>query len=149
MTVQHIMVAFDFSEPSRQALSVARRLQEALGAKVDVVHVHYDPFEGYKHMPQGSLWGTPTQFEAYMTGLRSLLDKAVDDAFGDEAPNVTRTILSGQPPDEILKASKAQGTDLICVGTTGKRAMERALLGSVAEKLVRASHVPVLTVRSG
>ena len=53
------------------------------------------------------------------------------------------------PWEEILATIEAVGADLVIMGTHGRRGVPRLLLGSVAEKIVRTSPVPVLTVRGG
>jgi nucleotide-binding universal stress UspA family protein len=62
---------------------------------------------------------------------------------------LTSHLESGEPASTILKVAGAQGVDLVIVGTHGRTGVRHLLLGSVAEKLVRLSPVPVLTVPSG
>ncbi len=52
------------------------------------------------------------------------------------------------PWEEVLNAAKELNADLIVMGTHGRRGLERALLGSVAEKVVRMARIPVLTVHA-
>ena len=54
---------------------------------------------------------------------------------------------TGQPHDVICEQAKALDVDLIAMGTHGRRALGRWMLGSVAEQVLRESHVPVMTVR--
>jgi nucleotide-binding universal stress UspA family protein len=58
-------------------------------------------------------------------------------------------MLEGNPAREIVEHAKRCGADLVCMGTHGRGGLNRLLLGSVAERVVRASEVPVLTVRVG
>lgn len=60
---------------------------------------------------------------------------------------VTQKIAEGDPAKEILNMSAEMGADLIIMGTHGKKGVDRFLFGSVAEKVVRNSEIPVLTVR--
>jgi len=62
---------------------------------------------------------------------------------------VVTSIAQGVPVREILAYSAAHGIDLVVMGTRGRTGADRAVLGSVAERVVRRSDVPVLTVRSG
>jgi nucleotide-binding universal stress UspA family protein len=62
---------------------------------------------------------------------------------------VTSVLEVGDVYDVILEVAKAQRCDLIVLGTHGRRGLSHALLGSVAEKVVRLSPIPVLTVRPG
>src|SRR5262249_40903543 len=65
---RRILVAFDFSEPAKRALSIARTLQNQLNAKVDVLHVYMDPLEGYPRLPKDSRWGS--QLDAHLSSLK-------------------------------------------------------------------------------
>ena len=58
-------------------------------------------------------------------------------------------IVAGTPFVEIVRTARAEGADLIIIGTHGRGAVAHALLGSVAEKVVRKAPCPVLTVRQG
>lgn len=60
---------------------------------------------------------------------------------------VSSYVLSGEPVDEIILFAQAKGADIIIMGTHGRRGMDRFFFGSVAEKIVRTSPVPVLTIR--
>jgi nucleotide-binding universal stress UspA family protein len=62
---------------------------------------------------------------------------------------VETTVLEGSPSREIVRYAEEQDCDLIVMGTHGRGGIDRLLLGSVAERVVRASEVPVLTVRVG
>ena len=55
-------------------------------------------------------------------------------------------ILKGNPSDELLRYSKEPGTDILVIGSIGRTAISKFLLGSVAEKVVRHSEVPVMIV---
>ena len=55
--------------------------------------------------------------------------------------------LEGKPAEEIVKYAREQGIDLIVIGTQGKRGIERILLGSVAENIIRAAPCKVLVVK--
>jgi len=61
---------------------------------------------------------------------------------------VDRVIIEGRPAEDILKLAGERKTDLIVVGGIGVTGLEKFLLGSVAEKVVRNSKVPVLVVRA-
>jgi nucleotide-binding universal stress UspA family protein len=145
-TPQHLLVATDFSDPSLRAMELASTFRQRLGARVDVVYVHLDPFGDYQQMPRESMWDDSKELEAYLLGLRLLLEKDVAVYFGPGATDVAIHVLRGRPVDKILGLAAEIGADLICVGTTGKNAVERALVGSVAHKLMRTSAIPLLTV---
>jgi len=63
------------------------------------------------------------------------------------ASRVTAETAVGEPAAEILEVARGRGADLIVVGTHGRTGLEHALMGSIAERVVRRAHCPVLTVR--
>jgi len=89
-----------------------------------------------------------------MDGLKKILqldgDKAIrsiEEKAAIKGVNVRKWILEGQPAKEILKLAEEHSFDLIVMGTLGKSGIEKILLGSVADKVIRGSRIPVLTVR--
>jgi len=76
---------------------------------------------------------------------RATLDAAVAK-IRERYPNVDGVLAHGEPWKEILNAAKTHKADLIVMGTHGRRGLSRVFLGSVAERVVRLSPVPVLTV---
>jgi len=86
--------------------------------------------------------------------LRMILRRRGDDATKyieniakKEGLETERWIVDGNPADEILKLAEKESVDLIVMGTLGSSGIERFLLGSVADKVIRSSRIPVLTVR--
>jgi nucleotide-binding universal stress UspA family protein len=67
----------------------------------------------------------------------------------DEQVPVETAVLEGSPSRKIVRYAEREGCDLIAMGTHGRGGIDRLLLGSVAERVVRSSEVPVLTVRVG
>ncbi|ELZ35839.1 universal stress protein [Halorubrum distributum] len=80
---------------------------------------------------------------------RERAKRAVDDAVGALPDDVAveRHVESGVPHAEILDYADAAGVDVIVMGTHGRTGIDRYLIGSIAERVVRQSPVPVLTVR--
>jgi len=72
--------------------------------------------------------------------------EAVETAAGDDVP-VSREVVDGSPSRRIVQYAREQPIDVIVMGTHGRGGLDRLLLGSVAERVVRRSPVPVLTVR--
>ena len=140
MTPTHILLATDFSDPANRASELAKTFREAFGATLHVVHVILKPddkvFGGASHLHD-------KHFAAYEQGLETMLE-GFGRTFGP-GPKVTTKILKGRPEERILAAAHATKANLICVGTTGRGMMERLLMGSTAQALVRDSDVPVLT----
>ncbi len=141
-----LLVAFDFSEPSRRALQLARTLRAGLHAAVDVAHVLADPFAERNDLPTESIWASEKELMAHEERALQDLRQEVEEVFGPEAQAVGCHVVRGTPVPEVLALAEASGADVLLVGTTGKSGVERALLGSVSLALVRRSPVPVITV---
>jgi nucleotide-binding universal stress UspA family protein len=140
---QHILVPTDFSESSRRALDTAVSLALAFGAKLTITHSCEVP--GYAYV---GMMAPPID---YLTPLReageSLLLKTVE-SIRDKVPGATTVLRSGAPWQQTLEVAKEVSADLIVIGTHGRSGLAHAFLGSVAEKVVRMSPIPVLTLRA-
>lgn len=137
---KNILVATDFGEAARHAGDVACELAAKFGARLSLLHV----------------WTVPTP--AYAESITLPFDqiqKAAGEAMEAESTRLRakcgdlRTIvIPGVAWRAIVEAAPEHGFDLIVIGTHGRKGVPRLFLGSVAEKVVRASPVPVLTVHS-
>ena len=72
------------------------------------------------------------------------LQEFVGEHFRTDSPKMQ--VLLGDPAEEILKYAQSEGIDLIIIGTHGRKGLEHIIFGSVAERVVKKSPVPVLTV---
>ncbi|WP_034385951.1 universal stress protein [Deinococcus sp. YIM 77859] len=135
------VVACDGSEPSLRALRHAVKLARAAGAQLDLITVIEEPpvspFVQWAGLDPG-----------YVRGLlerqaREAREAALAVTEGAGVTAHFRT-LRGRPVDVLLAA--AQEADLLVLGTHGYRGMDRVLLGSVAESLLRRAQVPLLVV---
>ena len=70
-----------------------------------------------------------------------------EDEYCRDCPKVVRVVKLGKPAEEILKYIDSAGIDLAIMGTHGRKGLDRALFGSVAERVLRESRVPVLTMK--
>lgn len=139
---EKIMIATDGSEQGRKAIEAGIELAKLTGAKLYAVYVI---------APAGY---SPRDF-GWENSLREFLEAEAKKAvtFVEEAGKVSGikvepVILEGHPADEILEFSEQEGLNLIVMGTLGRTGLERFLLGSVAEKVVRHSKIPVMVVKS-
>ena len=146
MTPRHLMVAFDFSDASRRALELAHFMSVRLRTGLDVVFVHEDPFSALPDAPAASLWATSKERDDHEARIAAHLDAEVAEVFGADAQAVTTRVLRGRVVPTLIRAATDANTDLIVVGTTGKGGITRALMGSVSQKLVQTSPVPVVSV---
>ncbi len=143
---KRILVAHDFSEPANRALALAADLAKALGASLDVVHVHPEVYAGRGEPALGLPWPAPDQEERYLRFLDTELERLVALVVGDDTLQVTRHVVRGDPVKAIEATVAELGADMLCQGSTGKGTVARALLGSVSQLLLRTSKIPVLTV---
>jgi nucleotide-binding universal stress UspA family protein len=136
-----ILVATDFSDSAEQALDYAVALAGKLGASIHVVHAIGVPSLG---VPELGLAVTGTMMESMLKAASSELDKL---ASRRASANIATLIRTGDARDVIDQTAKEIGADLVVMGTHGRRGVSRALLGSVAETVVRTAPCPVLTIR--
>lgn len=146
MRFTKVLVAHDFSEPANRALAFAAEIASKVGASLEVVHVHPDIYDGHGDPALGTPWPSPDQEERYLRFLDEELERVVKAVIGQSAAQVVRHVVRGEPIKRIDALRQEIGADLIAVGSTGKGAVQRALLGSVSQRIVRSSPVPVLTV---
>jgi nucleotide-binding universal stress UspA family protein len=139
---RNILVATDFSGASARALALAIELVAKFEASLALVHVYEIPVYAYPEMGFAPLdLLAPIEETA-----RGELNNALISV-KQKVPKATATLRRGVPWREILSAIDETHADLIILGTHGRRGLSHALLGSVAEKVLRLSPVPVLTVR--
>lgn len=141
MKVQRILVPVDFSEFSENALAYAIELSNLFGATLDVIHVH--PLTVYAAPP---LLPAPTLIGQFREDTERALRQFLDDFGQKHGVEVSGKVVDGAPHVEIVRLSEELGADLIVMGTHGRTGVRHALMGSVAERVVRMASVPVLTV---
>jgi len=138
-----LLVPVDFSDTSNLALDYAVDLAKALNAKVVVMHAYELPVYGF---PDGALVATVEIATRIMNGaqagLAALLEKRKE-----KGVEITSVLRQGVPWDEVHSVAEEVKADLIIIGTHGRGGLARALLGSVAERIIRTSTRPVLTIR--
>jgi nucleotide-binding universal stress UspA family protein len=142
---KRICCPIDFSDASHAAMEVAAHLARKNGASLVLLHAY--PIPGYT-FPDGSVVASPRmmqeladQAEKHLEEWRAEAEKLVGGA------QVRTEKAIGEPAAEILSFAKSSGQELLVLGTHGRTGLEHALMGSVAERVVRKAHCPVLTVR--
>ncbi len=138
---KNILIPTDGSEIAEQAVEHGVRLAKALNAKVYGLYV----------IDISAFAGIPT--EAVWESMRVLLEEEGKKALAsvkklaEELGVDYETIIKeGIPAEEIVNVAKEKNVDLIVMGTAGRTGLDRFLLGSVAEKVVRTSSCPVMVV---
>jgi len=137
-----ILVATDFSDTAEQALDYAIALASKLGARVYLLNAIALPTFGV--VPELGVGPTSTMIDGIVSDNQQALDKLI----AAKAPMKIHTLMrTGDPRDLIVDTAAEVGADLIVMGTHGRRGVTRALLGSVAEGVLRHATCPVLTIR--
>jgi len=147
---EHIMVPLDGSPLSEVALTHAQTLAQKLGAKLLLLRV-------------ANISATIMAATGPDTGLVApdLIDEVIDDQEDDGRTYLERIsqqlktagcdvswqLVEGSPSHAIIETARKNGCDLIAMATHGRSGLERAVMGSVADAVVRDSHLPVLLIR--
>lgn len=142
MTKKKILCPVDFSEGSARAVEKARELSCALSTDVELLHAYQLPVMA---LPDGAVTVSPTFVADMLERAQRELDKHRDE-LSQSGVNVTTKLLEGSPAEVIAERAKELDTPMIVMGTHGRGGFRRFLLGSVAERVVRTSVSPVLTV---
>ncbi len=143
MTAQHILVPTDFSEYANHALDYAIELAKTLQAHLTVLHVLHLSSFALGEAPPTVLDDTLTAMETNAEQQTQMaLDRVQQAGIQGES-----TIVEGTPFQAIIETAESRNVDLIVMGTHGRTGLSHALMGSVAEKVVRLAPCPVLVTR--
>ena len=139
---KRILVPTDGSAGMTRVIDHAADLARAHGADLHFLYVV--DTASFAHLPMETSWGSVTSMlrEEGEAALRDAADRAVAD-------DCVTTITEGPPSREIVAYAREADCDLVVMGTHGRGGLDRLILGSVAERVVRTAEVPVLTVRVG
>ena len=135
-----ILVPYDGSAHSRQALAAAAELARCTKAAVHVIYA-------YERLP--SYLGEPN-FDDLLTRVLAWANEIVKggvDLVLDQGVPATSDILEGPPADAILRVAGAEDFDLIVMGSRGLGQFEGLLLGSVSDRVLHHARIPVMVVR--
>jgi nucleotide-binding universal stress UspA family protein len=137
-----IVVPYDFSPQAAHALEVARELASSRGGRLLVLHV-VTPYPVTGLMPEEIPYIPPADIVAQV---KRKLEREVQGSARRRGPRVVCQVVVGDPADRIVAAAKK--ADSIVMATQGRTGLAHLLIGSVAEKVVRHSPRPVLTLRA-
>jgi nucleotide-binding universal stress UspA family protein len=139
-----ILFATDFSESSDYAFQHANTLARKFNARLMIIHVINEPVDlrGF-YVPHISFEKLEEEIEE---GAKKMMDKFCRTHIRDYE-NYETFIVPGIPYDEIIKTAVEHSADLIVLGTHGRTGLDHVLFGSTAEKVVRKSPIPVMTIR--
>ncbi len=136
MLIKRILIPIDFSEDSFNALAYARNLATAFGAELHLLHViepiHFitetDVYTQERHLSNAQLECIAGELRGQERRFRTM-------------------VRGGIPSKVIVDTAKRSRANLIVMGTHGRTGLAHAVIGSIAEKVVRTASCPVLTVR--
>ncbi len=141
----NIIVPVDGSEPSNAALSFALRM--AIEDRASLTFVHAIEVTKIIAMTSASSIGPSYAIEAARDSGKEVLDEAKAQAANAKVDAAVE-LLEGDCVSSILELAQAKNADLIVVGSHGRSGISRALLGSVAEGILRRSPIPVLVTHA-
>lgn len=141
MRFAKILCPIDFSAGSREAMQVAAELAAPQSGEIVLLHVWHPPYiaSAESPIPEAMIMQLRTDAELELARWKAEL--------GGGGTRVTARLAIGAPWDQIVSLARQEGVDLVVIGTHGRTGIKRALLGSVAEKVVRHAPCPVLVVR--
>jgi nucleotide-binding universal stress UspA family protein len=131
---QDVLVPTDGSDGTRRAIAHALTIADRFGATIHALSI----------IPEGPL-GTLEETDSTAAATRAV-DHVEAEAEAEGIP-VATAIERGVPHEEILAYVEDNGIDMVVMGTQGRTGLDRVLVGSVAERVVRLADVPVVTIR--
>lgn len=141
---QTILVPTDFSPHAAKALELAIELAKGQGAALCLVHVV--DILPYTTVPEGTPMYDPNVLARLREDLAKLLATAKQRVIEAGVSRVDGKLLEGQPFREIVRLAEQLPAQLIVMGTHGRTGVAHALMGSVAERVVRKAPCAVITV---
>ncbi|MXV62284.1 universal stress protein [Natronorubrum sp. JWXQ-INN-674] len=131
---QDVLIPTDGSDGTRQSISHGLTIADRFDATVHALSI----------VPEGPL-GT-LQNDAAVPAAHRAVERIETEAAGEGVETVT-AVEQGVPHEEILEYAEENDIDIIVMGTQGRTGLDRVLVGSVTERVVRMADVPVVTVR--
>ena len=143
-----ILVPHDFSGSANHATAIARDEAKAHGGTIVLLHVIDLPYQlGPDAVIVPEDTGTPISIKQYAIQSAEAHLQDIADRLAKDGVTATGVIKVGVPVDEINRTVDEHKIDLIVMGTHGRTGLRQLMAGSVAERVVRSSRVPVLTIR--
>jgi nucleotide-binding universal stress UspA family protein len=142
LAIERILVATDFTETSDRALDFGVELARKFGATITIVHAYQIPAMGFAD--GGYIAGAEVAAQLSTAG-QNRLDSVVAGKKISGIP-MQAVLREGVAWEEVNAVAKEIDANLIVIGTHGRRGLARALLGSVAENVIRTSTTPVLVI---
>lgn len=140
---KEILLPTDGSQGVEEAINCAVSIARKYDARIHVLHVVESP----SLKEYGAFFALPEMMKELRQAGTEIVSKTVQFAHDSGFDNISSDLADGYPGEEIIRYMKEHQIDLIVMGTHGRRGINRVVLGSIAEEIVRRSEVPVLTIR--
>jgi nucleotide-binding universal stress UspA family protein len=143
-TFKDVLFPIDLADEVERPLRYAGNLARDMGARLHLLFVvrEFDFARGI-FIPHENI---DRMEEEFRSTAQTHMERVRASHFGDDA-NVNAAVAFGSPAEEIIKYAAGHGIDMILLMTHGRTGLQHAIFGSVAEKVIRLSHIPVLVVR--
>ena len=142
--LQRILVATDLSEGTEALFALAEDLARRSGAQLIVAHIA-DPAE-YDEIRRETRMGLDEYLEKLRSSIRYAFEKSIEGQTPARPIRLEVALKAHSVPQELLEMARREQADLIMLGTHGRTGLSRAMLGSVAEEVLRHAVTPVLVV---
>ena len=148
MSWKTLLVPHDFSASADHATAIAQSEARIHGSAIVLLHVIDLP---YQLSPDAVIvpeeTGAPISVKQYAISSAEAHLQDIAARLAKDGVTATGVVVFGSPVDEINRAIHDQHADLVVMGTHGRTGIRHLIAGSVAERVVRTSKVPVLTIR--
>ena len=144
---QNVLCPVDFSDCSAAGVRYAAAVARCQTARLTVLHA--DRFSAPPYFTQSQVAQLAEQAKQWRAGAKTSLEEFIRAAVGAELPETTWRVVENDPHEAIMGTADAIHADLIVMGTHGRSGVNRLLLGSVAEEVLRMARIPLLAVRTG
>ena len=141
--ISNVLVPIDLSETSINVLNYSIKIVKKYHAKLTIVHV-VPHFQNAGFHADSRIGVSNLQNE--LAAVKNSLD-GLWRSTGENGIEADLVLVYGDPFTEIMNFAKSKKNDIIVMGTHGRTGLAHLLRGSVAEKIVRYSHIPVVTVK--
>jgi nucleotide-binding universal stress UspA family protein len=145
LTTTKILIPVDFSAPSKAALAWALDYASHRPAELHVVHVVE------RHLQLSDLSAGFDDLKDELEAIKKQAESQLSELATTDKSSVgtiRQHVATGKPAPEIVRVAKDIYADLIVIGTHGLKGVERMIIGSVAEQVVRKASCPVVTVKA-
>ncbi len=142
--INQILCAIDFAEYSPIIADYANTMAQAFNSDLHVIYVAptLTQYVGFQ-VPPSSIENFVGEI---ITGAEDRMSSFLEENFSGDL-SVKGHVLTGYAAEEILNFATNYNIDIIVMGTHGRKGIDRILFGSVAERIVKSAHIPVLTLR--